>query len=96
VGCTPSCVFLSFHSEISSLSIFRYGLHNYLDTSLQIGKLEGHSRGGSLQGKILKVIFSEFAKQELEDATIFYEMEYDALGLRFREEIWKAIKRISD
>lgn len=44
----------------------------------------------------MNVIFSEFAKLELEDATIFYEMEYDGLGLRFREEIWKAIKRISD
>lgn len=42
----------------------------------------------------MKVIFSKFAKQELDDATYFYEIESQGLGKRFREEIRKAAKRI--
>jgi len=31
----------------------------------------------------MEVIFSKFAKQELDDATHFYEIEYQGLGKRF-------------
>jgi plasmid stabilization system protein ParE len=44
----------------------------------------------------MKVIFSKFAKQELDDATQYYEIEYLGVGKRFREEIRKAAKRISE
>ena len=44
----------------------------------------------------MKVIFSKFAKQELDDATNFYEIESPGLGKRFREEIRKAAKRITE
>jgi hypothetical protein len=43
----------------------------------------------------MKVIFSKYAKQELDDATQYYEIEYQGLGKRFREEVRKAAKRIS-
>ncbi|MBU2621635.1 MAG: type II toxin-antitoxin system RelE/ParE family toxin [Proteobacteria bacterium] len=43
----------------------------------------------------MKVIFSKYAKQELDDATQYYEIEYRGLGKRFREEVRKAAKRIS-
>ena len=43
----------------------------------------------------MKVIFSKYAKQELDDATQYYEIEYQGLGKRFREEVRKATKRIS-
>ncbi len=42
----------------------------------------------------MRVIFSELAKQELEDAANFYELEFSGLGARFREEIKKAIQLI--
>jgi plasmid stabilization system protein ParE len=44
----------------------------------------------------MKVIFSKYAKQELDDATHYYEVEYPGLGMRFREEIRKAARRISE
>ena len=44
----------------------------------------------------MEVIFSKFAKQELDDATHFYEIEYQGLGKRFKEEIRKAAKRITE
>ncbi len=44
----------------------------------------------------MKVIFSKCAKQELDDATRYYEIEYEGLGKRFREEVRKAAKRISE
>ena len=40
----------------------------------------------------MKVIFSKYAKQELDDATHYYEVEYPGLGIRFREEIRKAAR----
>ena len=43
----------------------------------------------------MKVIFSKYAKLELEDAVHFYELEYQGLGRRFKEEVKKAIKRIA-
>jgi hypothetical protein len=33
----------------------------------------------------MKVIFSKYAKQELNDAVHYYELEYEGLGRRFRE-----------
>lgn len=44
----------------------------------------------------MKVIFSMYATQELDDATSYYEFEYRGLGKRFREEVRKAAKRISE
>ena len=42
----------------------------------------------------MKVIFSEFAKRELDDATYYYELEYQGLGQQFRAEVRKAAQRI--
>ncbi|MBW7898248.1 Plasmid stabilization system protein [Candidatus Brocadiaceae bacterium B188] len=42
----------------------------------------------------MKVIFTNLAKLELEDATAFYELEYLGLGKRFKQEVKKSIKRI--
>ncbi len=42
----------------------------------------------------MQVIFSKYAKQELEDAVHYYELEYAGLGKRFREEVKMAALRI--
>ena len=42
----------------------------------------------------MRVIFSEYAKLELDDAASFYELEFEGLGRRFKEEVRKAAKRI--
>jgi hypothetical protein len=42
------------------------------------------------------IVFSKYAKLELEDATHFYELEFEGLGLRFKNEIKKAAIRISE
>jgi len=44
----------------------------------------------------MRVIFSKLAKQELDDATHYYEIEFLGLGKRYREEVKKAAKRISE
>ncbi|MBI3755526.1 MAG: type II toxin-antitoxin system RelE/ParE family toxin [Deltaproteobacteria bacterium] len=44
----------------------------------------------------MNIIFSKYARQELDDATRYYEIEYQGLGKRFREEVRKAAKRISE
>jgi len=44
----------------------------------------------------VKVVFSKYAKQELDDATQYYEIEYRGLGKQFREEVRKAARRISE
>jgi len=44
----------------------------------------------------MKIVFSKIAKHELDDAVIYYELEYQGLGRRFKEEVRKATKRISD
>ncbi len=44
----------------------------------------------------MKVIFSKIAKQELDDAILYYELEYQGLGKRFKEEVRKSIIRISE
>ena len=43
----------------------------------------------------MKVVFSKLASYELKDATRFYEIEVPDLGSRFREEVRKAIRRIT-
>lgn len=40
--------------------------------------------------------FPKYAKLELEDALQFYELEFEDLGRRFREEIKKAATRITE
>jgi len=44
----------------------------------------------------MKVIFSKIAKQELDDAVLYYELEYQGLGKRFKEEVRKSTIRISE
>ncbi len=44
----------------------------------------------------MKILFSKFAKNELDDAIAFYETELAGLGLRFREEIRSSIARINE
>lgn len=43
----------------------------------------------------MKIVFSRLAKQELDDATRYYEIEYRELGKRFRGEVQDAAKRIA-
>jgi hypothetical protein len=40
--------------------------------------------------------FSKIAKQELDDAVLYYELEYQGLGKRFKEEVRKSTIRISE
>lgn len=35
---------------------------------------------------MMRIIFTRYAKQELEDAIRYYELEYSGLGKRFKEE----------
>ncbi|MGY6274259.1 type II toxin-antitoxin system RelE/ParE family toxin [Methylomonas sp. MgM2] len=44
----------------------------------------------------MKVLFSEFARQELMDAVAYYELEYKGLGKRFKDEVRKATLRIAE
>lgn len=44
----------------------------------------------------MKVIFSTYAKQELDDAVRFYELEYSGLGKRFKKEVRSAAIRIAE
>ena len=43
----------------------------------------------------MRIIFTRIAKQELEDAARYYELEYSGLCRRFREEVRKAVRRIA-
>jgi plasmid stabilization system protein ParE len=43
----------------------------------------------------MRIIFTGIARQELEDAVRFYELEYSGLGRRFKEEVKKAALRIA-
>lgn len=43
----------------------------------------------------MRVIFTVFARQELEDAARYYELEYSGLGSRFKEEVRRAALRIA-
>ncbi len=42
----------------------------------------------------MKVLFTEIARQELEDAVRFYELEFTGLGTKFKDEVKKAVQRI--
>lgn len=44
----------------------------------------------------MRVIFTRIARQELEGAVRFYELEYSGLGRRFKEEVKKATLRIAE
>lgn len=43
----------------------------------------------------MRVMFTRYAKQELEDAVHFYELEYSGLGKIFKDEVRKAALRIA-
>lgn len=45
---------------------------------------------------MMKIIFSKFAKQELDDAVAYYELEFKGLGKKFRNEVKKAVERIAE
>ena len=42
----------------------------------------------------MKIVFSELAKYELDDAVSFYELEVPGLGTRFKYEVKQSIQRI--
>jgi hypothetical protein len=44
----------------------------------------------------MRVLFSKLAKLELDDASKYYEIEFPNLGGRFRNEVRKAVVRISE
>ncbi len=44
----------------------------------------------------MKIIFSKYAGFELEDARLFYDIEFIGLGQRFKKEIKKSVIRISE
>jgi plasmid stabilization system protein ParE len=44
----------------------------------------------------MRVIFSKLARKELDDATHYYEIEFEGLGMQFRKEVRNAAKRISE
>ena len=44
----------------------------------------------------MRVIFARIARQELEDAIRYYELEYSGLGIRFKEEVRKAALRVAE
>jgi len=43
----------------------------------------------------MKVVFSRYAKQELDDAVRFYELRHQGLGKQLRREVKDAAKRIA-
>lgn len=45
---------------------------------------------------MMRVIFTRYAKQELENAVHYYELEYSGLGKRFKEEVRRAALRIAE
>lgn len=44
----------------------------------------------------MRVIITNVARQELEDAARYYEREYSGLGRRFKEEVRKAALRTAE
>ena len=44
----------------------------------------------------MKILFSKFAKNELDDAVSFYETELAGLGILFKKEIRSSILRIKE
>ena len=43
----------------------------------------------------MRVIFTRFARLELEDAVRYYDLEFAGLGRRFKEEVRKAVLRVA-
>ena len=43
----------------------------------------------------MKVLFLEAARQELNDAVDYLELEFEGLGFRFKEEVNLALRRLS-
>lgn len=43
----------------------------------------------------MRVRFLETASRELDDAVDYYELEFEGLGKRFKEEVRRAVQRIS-
>jgi len=43
----------------------------------------------------MRVLFTKFAKREMEDAVRYYELEFPGLGSSFMEEVRKAALRIA-
>ena len=43
----------------------------------------------------MKVLLSETARQELDDAIAYLELEFEGLGHRFKQEVNVALRRIS-
>ena len=43
----------------------------------------------------MNVLFLEAAKRELDDAVDYLELEFEGLGIRYKEEVKLAIQRIS-
>jgi len=42
----------------------------------------------------MKIVFSKFAQKEMEDAALFYELEFKGFGKEFRNEVKKAALRL--
>ena len=42
----------------------------------------------------MKLKISDFAKRELDQAILFYELEQNGLGLRFKKEVRNSIDRV--
>ena len=42
----------------------------------------------------MKILFDELASLEYQDAIEFYELEVQGLGLRFKEEIKRALRNL--
>lgn len=43
----------------------------------------------------MKVLFSETAHQELDEAVAYLELEFNGLGYRFKEKVNQALQRIA-
>jgi len=44
----------------------------------------------------MKVVFDKLTQLELDDATEYYEVELPGLGVRFRDEVKRGIRRIRE
>lgn len=44
----------------------------------------------------MNILFDDFARVELDEAAAYYEFESPGLGLRFHEEVRKAVERIRE
>ena len=42
----------------------------------------------------MKILFDDLARNEYQDAIEFYELEVEGLGLRFKEEVKRALRNL--